>query len=148
MDVDFGRADAVFRRCGVFLIFQIARRPLPEKKDKRGAAMVVLLMLAMGSGGLAGERYDTYRTLAEAAERGPLRIAEGCVEVIRAQPATGRPAWDEITVGGTQFMISRSSAGYDRTIIHGGVLRAGAAVRIHHYENIIVQIDTLPIQCP
>jgi hypothetical protein len=99
---------------------------------------------------LARQQYDRRSTLAAAARRGPAQISEGCVQVLHEQPSGGHSSGDLIVVGGAQFEIDYfdSGPGYGKTISHGGVLRAGAAVRIHHYDNIIVRIDTLPMQCP
>jgi hypothetical protein len=112
---------------------------------------VILICLGLGAVfGFMANRLAENRNLAQLVAQPPQQVAEGCVQVLHEQPSGGHARGDLIEVGGTEFEIDfyKIGPGYGRTISHGGLLRAGTAVRILHHDGIIVQIDTLPIACP
>ena len=74
---------------------------------------------------------------------GRCELSEGIVKVLREQPAHGHSSGDRILVGGREFEVNYfyATPAYRNTIAHGGVLRAGAYVRLCHVDGDIVRVE-------
>jgi hypothetical protein len=73
---------------------------------------------------------------------GQSQVVEGIVHISHEQPAHGHSSGDKITVGDQTFEVNYflATPGYKQTISHGGVLREGVYVRLHHYDGIILKL--------
>jgi len=71
------------------------------------------------------------------------QVVEGVVHVSHRQPYSGHTTGDKITIDGEPFVVDFFSAapGYNETLSHGGVLREGAYVRVHHCDGAIIKIE-------
>jgi hypothetical protein len=81
--------------------------------------------------------------LVSAYQAGRCEVSEGIVKVLREQPAHGHSSGDRIIVGGRQLEVNYfyATPAYRDTIAHGGVLRAGAYVRLCHIDGAILRVD-------
>jgi hypothetical protein len=72
------------------------------------------------------------------------QITEGLVHVRYEQLETGHTPGDKIEIGGHEFDIDYYlvTPGYKQTIAHGGVLREGVYARLHHYDGVILKVET------
>lgn len=74
---------------------------------------------------------------------GKTKTVEGKVHVLREQPEGGDAPGDKVEIGGKTFELNyfHDAPGYNVTISHGGDLREGVFVRIHHYRGYILKIE-------
>ena len=81
--------------------------------------------------------------LVSADRGGRCEVSEGFVEVLREQPAHGHSSGDRIVVGSRQLEVDYfyATPAYRDTIAHGGVLRAGAYVRVCHIDGAILRVE-------
>lgn len=92
---------------------------------------------------LAGLSLSSGWTYARALRTGACNVVEGVVVVHHQQPATGHDAGDLVRVGNVEFRVNyyKASAGYNRTLAHGGVLADGVRVRLHHLDGSILKVE-------
>jgi hypothetical protein len=83
-----------------------------------------------------------YLSLASALRTGRCEVVEGVVTAFHPMPAAGHEnEW--FVVGGCRFDYSdyRLTAGFNNTSSHGGPLRQGLRVRIHHRNGAIARLE-------
>ena len=87
--------------------------------------------------------YQRIDRLVAAYQAGRCEVSEGIVKVLREQPAHGHSSADRVMVDGREFEVNYfyATPAYRDTIAHGGVLRAGAYVRICQVGGAIVRVD-------
>ena len=81
--------------------------------------------------------------LVRAYRHGQYQVAEGQVQVLHEQPATGHTKGDVITVNGKQFEVNYFylTPAYRNTLAHGGVLGGGVYARLYYYNGEILRVD-------
>jgi hypothetical protein len=82
-------------------------------------------------------------SLVGAYRHGQYQVAEGPVQVLHEQPATGHTKGDMITVNGKQFEVNYFyvTPAYRNTLAHRGVLGSGVYARIYYYNGEILRVD-------
>jgi hypothetical protein len=82
-------------------------------------------------------------SLVRAYRDGQYQVAEGAVQVLHEQPATGHTRGDIITVNGKQFEVNYFylTPAYRNTLAHGGVLGGGVYARLYYYNGEILRVD-------
>jgi hypothetical protein len=82
-------------------------------------------------------------SLVRAYRDGQYQVAEGSVQVLHEQPATGHTKGDIITVNGKQFEVNYfyATPAYRNTLAHGGVLQSGVYARLYYYNGEILRVD-------
>ena len=82
-------------------------------------------------------------SLVRAYRDGQYQVAEGQVQVLHEQPATGHTRGDIITVNGKQFEVNYfyATPAYRNTLAHGGVLQSGVDARLYYYNGEILRVD-------
>jgi hypothetical protein len=82
-------------------------------------------------------------SLVKAYRDGQYQVAEGQVQVLHEQPATGHTKGDIIAVNGKQFEVNYFyvTPAYRNTLAHGGVLGSGAYARIYYHNGEILRVD-------
>lgn len=87
--------------------------------------------------------YGRTEDLVSAYEQGRCRVTEGVVAVKHEQPRHGHSSGDRIVVDGREFVVSyfHATPAYRDTIAHGGVLRAGAYVRLCDVDGALVKVE-------
>ena len=82
-------------------------------------------------------------SLVRAYRDGQYQVAEGQVQVLHEQPATGHTRGDIITVNGKQFEVNYfyATPAYRNTLVHGGVLQSGVYARLYYYNGEILRVD-------
>ena len=93
---------------------------------------------ATASGGLGAECHRCVRGLTPATTR----VVEGPVRDFRPMPYTGHQH-ERFTVDGARFAYSdfEVTCGFNNTASHGGPIRNGLPVRIHHDGNLILKLE-------
>jgi hypothetical protein len=87
--------------------------------------------------------YRNHARFAGYLRAGDCQVAEGTVDAFHPMPRGGH-ALESFTVGGIRFEYSDfddSKPGFNHTASHGGPVRGGMRVRIHHREGSILQIE-------
>src|SRR5262249_20878944 len=76
-------------------------------------------------------------SLVRAYRDGQYQVAEGPVQVLHEQPATGHTKGDIITVNGKQFEVNYiyATPAYRNTLAHGGVLKGDVYARVYYCNN-------------
>jgi hypothetical protein len=92
---------------------------------------------------LAGLSLSSGWAYTDALRAGECNVVEGTVEVLHRQPATGHDAGDLVRVGGQEFRVNyfHATAGYNRTLAHGGALAGGVRVRLHHLSGSLLKVE-------
>lgn len=74
---------------------------------------------------------------------GRAQIAEGVVQVLRQQPASGHAGGDELIVGTARVTVDAFAGrpAYSQTIAYHGALVSGARVRIYHSGADVLRIE-------
>ena len=82
-------------------------------------------------------------SLVRAYRDGQYQVAEGQVQVLHEQPATGHTRGDIITVNGKQFEVNYFylTPAYRNTVAHAGVLQSGVYARLYYYNGEILRVD-------
>jgi hypothetical protein len=80
--------------------------------------------------------------LAAALHEGRCNVVEGVIEDFVPAPSEGRKS-ESFTVAGQRFEYSDYviTAGFHQSASHGGPIRAGMQVRIHHVGNDIARLE-------
>ena len=101
-----------------------------------GIAIFVTVVAFAGTAG-------NYLSLASALREGRCEVVTSEVTQFHPMPASGRRATKRFVVGGRQFKYSDYivSAGFNNTSSHGGPIREGLSVRIHHVGNNIARLE-------
>ena len=87
--------------------------------------------------------FEHINSLVGAYRDGQYQVAEGQVQVLHEQPATGHTRGDIITVNGKQFEVNYFyvTPAYRNTLAHGGVLGGGVYARLYYYNGEILRVD-------
>ncbi len=121
--------------------FKAFRNGRSERAAKWGILMMTGFAVFWTLAAFLGT-YSEYRQLRRAAETGKYESVEGIVTNFVPMPHEGHRD-EKFCVKNTCFSYSDYSgrAGFNHTSSHGGPIKEGLPVRIHHINGVIIQLE-------
>jgi hypothetical protein len=89
-----------------------------------------------------GLTFSDYRSLSSALRDGRCAVVEGTISSFHPMPYSGHDM-EWFIAGGERFEYSdhQITAGFNQTSSHGGPIRQGLPVRVHHIGNAIARLE-------
>jgi hypothetical protein len=150
-------AGVIILACVAYLLY-IAFFITHKQKRPLNVIVVVIFLFFFGSrisDEARNQQYldDVYAQLTRVYQNKEYKIVEGRVSVLHEEPEGGHDSGDIIKIDGIAFELScfRTTFGYNKTIVYGGVLTEGTFARVFYYQTedqsnrsrIILRIDLL-----
>jgi hypothetical protein len=136
----FAAAGMAFVIVGVALV--VHRRRLPVRTSPALPFLWLVFSVCWTTVALFGTGRD-YRRLSSALREGRCRVVEGAVTQFHPMRWGGGSDSERFVVDGQRFQYSdyEVTAGFNNTSSHGGPMREGLRVRIHHLNGEIARLE-------